>query len=462
MVANPLYLNLAEKPLATLDDGLAGADRLLFRARCERYLPELIEGLYPLYGERDDFESWLAKSLKLLAHHVQTRPQDLKDLDLKRDLNPDWFQAPDIIGYVFYGDRFAGSLKGIIDRLDYLSELGVRYVHVMPCLKMREGENDGGYAVIDYKAIDPSLGDIDDLEALTQALRARNMSLCIDLVLNHCAKEHPWAKAALAGDKHYQDYFYVFPDRTLPDRYEESLLEIFPDFAPGNFSHYPIGWVWTTFNEYQWDLNWTNPQIFLEVLDILLFLANKGVEVFRLDAVAFMWKRLGTVCQNEAEVHAILQALRAASRIAAPAVIHKAEAIVSPDKLIPYLGTGEHYGKVSNLAYHNSLMVQYWSSLASRDTKLMSYVLKSFPKAPPSSTWVSYLRCHDDIGWAVTDEDAAAVGLNGFFHRKFLSDYYAGDFPGSHALGAVFQYNPQTQDKRISGSFAALVGLEKS
>jgi amylosucrase len=257
----------------------------------------------------------------------------------------------------------------------------------------------------------------------------------------------------------------MFDDDTVPKEYERALVEIFPDYAPGSFTFYPgLGkWVWTTFNEHQWDLNWANPQVFLEMVEIMLFLANKGVDVLRFDAVAFMWKRMGTRCQSEPEVHMLLHALRAATRIAAPAVIHLEEAIVSPQEMIPYLGVGEHSGKEGNLAYHNSLMVQFWSALATRETRLMTHVLSShFPSALPNATYATYVRCHDDIGWAVTDEDARAVGLNGHLHRAFLSDFYEGTFPGSFSRGAIFQHNPATGDKRISGTFASLAGLERA
>ncbi len=250
----------------------------------------------------------------------------------------------------------------------------------------------------------------------------------------------------------------------MPKRFEETLVEVFPDNAPGNFTHYPdIGgpqgtWVWTTFNEHQWDLNWANPAVFLEIVEVMLFLANKGVDVLRLDAVAFMWKRMGTRCQSEPEVHMLLQALRACCRIACPAVIHLEEAIVAPAEMLPYLGRGRHDGKEGNLAYHNSLMVQFWSALATRDTRLMTHVLRShFPDRLTNATYATYIRCHDDIGWAVTDEDAARWAFRAA-HRAFLSDFYDGSFPGSFARGALFQVNPATGDKRISGSSPALRG----
>ena len=254
----------------------------------------------------------------------------------------------------------------------------------------------------------------------------------------------------------------MYPDRTVPDAYERTLPDVFPDFAPGNFTWDDElgGWVWTTFNEFQWDVNWANPAVLREYAGIILDLANRGVDVLRLDAIAFMWKRLGTDCQGEPEVHAITQVLRAVTRIACPAVAFKAEAIVAPTKLLAYLGAGGYTGKVSDLAYHNSLMVQVWSMLAARDVRLAAHTLAALPPKPPTSTWLTYLRCHDDIGWAIMDEDAWALGLTGPGHRSFLARWYAGDFPDSPGRGLVFQHNPATGDMRTSGTAASLIGLE--
>lgn len=443
----------------------ASSDDEIFALRLDRSTPDLWPMLEALYGRHPAFDAFCTKLLKTLKTSWAARPDDLKRLDLRRDLEPDWFQRPDMAGYVFYIDRFAGNLRGVLDKLDYLTDLGVTYVHFMPCLKPRPGDSDGGYSVVDYRQINPDYGTMADFEEVSRALRARGMSLCIDLVLNHTAKEHAWARKAAKGDAQYQDYYLMFDTPEMPERYAETLVEVFPEHAPGNFTHYPdFGkWVWTTFNEHQWDLNWANPQVFLEIVGIMLNLANRGVDVLRLDAVAFMWKRLGTRCQSEPEVHMLLQALRACSRIAAPALIHLEEAIVSPAEMLPYLGRGQHDGKEGNLAYHNSLMVQFWSALATRDTRLMGHVLSThFPETLRNATYATYIRCHDDIGWAVTDEDASAVGMSGPAHRAFLSDFYEGSFPGSFAQGALFQVNPETGDKRISGSFASLAGLERA
>ncbi len=443
---------------------LAGSDARdidLFTLRLERWLPDLLDGWAAPYGGHPQRDAALDDLISRLADHYRARSGPLKRLDLARTLRPDWFQAPSMIGYVLYVDRFADTLAGVEAHLDHFAELGVRYVHLMPLLRSRDGEDDGGYAVADYRAVDPSLGTIADLEALCARFRERGISVCVDLVLNHTAAEHEWAVRARAGDPWAASLYRIFPDRTMPDRYEATLPEVFPTFAPGNFTRLPDGrWVWTTFHAYQWDLDWSNPQVFIEMADVLLSLANLGVDVFRLDAVAFMWKRLGTDSQNQPEVHDLLQALRACARIVAPAVIFKAEAIVGPDQLAAYLGVGRHSGRVSDLAYHNTLMVQFWSSLATGDTRLMTHVLRDFPRRPANTAWATYVRCHDDIGWAVTEEDAEAVGWDGPSHRAFLSAFYTNRRPGSFARGESFQLNPDTGDQRVSGTLASLAGVE--
>ncbi|MBK8905409.1 MAG: alpha-amylase family protein [Anaerolineaceae bacterium] len=433
-----------------------------FFQRLAVYWDDLIRPLHHLYGHLDNFEQWLADTITHVGVAYAQRPNDLHLLDEKRLLQPDWYQKSHMLGYVAYTDRFAGDLNGVASKIDYLNELGVTYLHLMPLLQPRPGANDGGYAVMDYREVDSRLGSMIDLANLAAQLRHNNISLCIDLVCNHTAKEHDWAKKARAGDPTYQNYYLMFPDRTLPGAYERTLREIFPDFKSGSFTYYDDfdKWVWTTFNEYQWDLNYQNPAVFTEMLGIMLYLANQGVEILRLDAVAFMWKRMGTDCENQPEAHLLLQAFRALSRLAAPGLLLKAEAIVSPPQLIPYLGRGVAANKECHLAYHNVLMVVLWSCLAERKAVLATKALQNMPLIPSGTSWVTYVRCHDDIGWAITEEDAAQVGLDGFAHRTFLSDFYTGRFPGTFAAGTTFQYNPRTNDRRVNGSLASLAGLE--
>jgi amylosucrase len=462
--------DLVERARTAMDDAPADQADDVVR-RLERWGPDLVEGL-SVYGD----QAPLLEVVDLVAAAARDRRATLRLLDKRRLLQPDWYARPDQVGYVCYADRFAGSLRGVEQHLGYLRELGVTYLHLMPLLDPRPGPDDGGYAVRDYRTVRSDLGTVTDLEHLADALHAQGIALTLDLVLNHVAREHAWARAAVRGEEPYRSYFLLYPDRELPDAYERTLPEVFPDFAPGSFSWVPDvrrpaawdagggatqgAWVWTTFNDFQWDLDWSNPRVFCELLSVILDLANVGVDVFRLDAIAFLWKRLGTTCQGEPEVHEIVQALRAATRVAAPAVAFKAEAIVSPEELPAYLGTGRHAGKVCDLAYHNSLMVQLWSALATGRAELARRALAVPPPKPVTSVWATYVRCHDDIGWAISDGDTAALGLSGFAHRRFLAEFYAGGYDGSFARGEPFQANPATGDARVSGTLASLAGLE--
>src|SRR3954449_274023 len=427
-----------------------------FAVRFERFFTELRDPLVSLYGSDPRFASAWRRLLVEIASTANGRSRELRILDHEREVTPDWLQREQAVGYVTYVDRFAGTLAGVRERLPYLRELGVTYLHLMPLLAARPAPNDGGYAVVDYGAVDPSLGTLDDLRSLASALREAGMALCVDVVLNHVAAEHPWARNPA--------FLRTYPDRSEPDAYERTLPDVFPDLAPGSFSwsEEHQSWIWTTFNTYQWDLDYTNPDVFGAMAEAMLSLAAVGVDVLRLDAAPFLWKRLGTNCQNQPEVHDLLQAFRAALRIAAPAVAFKAEAIVAPRDLVPYLGTGRHEGKECDLAYHNVLMVLLWSALASGRVALLARTLASMQPVPAGAGWVTYVRCHDDIGWAITEEDAARAGEDAYLHRRFLADFYAGDFPGTFARGARFQPDPHTGEARTSGSAASLAGLESA
>lgn len=447
----------ARRQLASSLD-LSSRSALDLLDRFDRYAPDMVDALAEIY----DLKKALPQLISILAAQHKARTEDLHQRDRERVLEPDWFQKPSTIGYVCYTDLFAKNLKGLNKRIPYLEGLGVSYLHLMPILKPRPGANDGGYAVMDYRDLRSDLGTMAELRATADKLHASGISLTLDLVLNHVAMEHEWAEKAKAGDAKYRDYFYVYPDRDIPDQYEQTLPEVFPDMAPGNFTwdDQLAGWVWTTFNSYQWDVNWSNPAVFCEFADIIANLANHGVDCLRLDAIAFIWKRMGTQSQGEPEVHAITQAMRAFARIFAPALLFKAEAIVGPAQVGAYFGEGKRAGKVSDLAYHNSLMVQIWAAIAAKDATLLERSLSRFTALPNTTAWGVYLRCHDDIGWAIDDSDAHSVGLNGHDHRMFLADYFNGSFPMSDARGVDFQIDPASGEKRTSGTSAALAGIQ--
>lgn len=461
------FERLRERHADRLTERFEPRDADVFWLRAERWFEDARGPLLALYGERRDAMAQADAIFDCVVDGYLARPEPLRLLDIERQMTPDWFERPNMIGYVLYPQRFAGSLRDVQGRLDYLGELHVSYLHIMSLLKPRPGKNDGGYAIMDYRAVAPELGTLEDLRALATALRERGISLCVDLVLNHTAREHEWARRAQSGDPEYLDYYLTFPDRELPDAYERHLPEIFPDEAPGNFTFVPDmagpgRWVWTSFYDYQWDLNYANPAVFREMLSVMCFLVNQGVDVLRLDAVPFLWKRMGTNCQNQPEVHLLVQAYRALMRIIAPGVIFKAEAIVPPDDLLRYIGVKATVGKRSELAYNNQFMVNLWSGLATRKASLVTASMHRAPRLLLGSTALHYVRCHDDIGWAMTDGMLTQVGEDPNAHRQFLNDFYTGRFPGSFARGEFFQFNPRTGDARISGTTASLAGLEQA
>ncbi len=448
--------------------GQLGARGALLATRFERRWPAAEKALRAVYGDR--LAQLGERIAALLIEFAEDRSDDLQQLDLRREAEPMWFQNAAMIGYVAYTDRFVGRLENLGDRIGYLRELGVTYLHLMPLLQPRVGDSDGGYAVQDYDRVDERVGSMEELATVAGELRSQGISLCIDVVMNHTAQEHEWAVAARAGDPVKQAYYLVYPDRTVPDQYEQTLREVFPEFAPGNFTSLDgfgretPSWVWTTFNEFQWDLNYSNPDVFIEMLSVMLRLANHGIEVLRLDAAPFIWKRFGTDCENQPEVHHLLAAFRALTAVVAPALLLKAEAIVPREELVGYLGAslepGDPERTECNLAYNNQLMVQLWSSLATADGRLMSNVLADMKPIPHDSSWCTYVRCHDDIGWAITGTDAATVGWDQFAHRDFLNQFYSGEFAMSYAHGVRFQENELTGDARISGTTASLCGID--
>lgn len=440
-------------------DKLPPATAQAFRRRLREHFPRAFALLHGLYGQQYDFFYHLENILHTTAQAVAERPAALLALDAEREAHPTWHQAPEMIGGVCYVDRFAGTLAGLRERIPYLQELHLRYLHLMPLFDTPTTNNDGGYAVSSYRRVKPHLGTMDDLCQLATQLRRENISLTLDFIFNHTSDEHPWAQRALAGEAHYQGYYRIFPDRTLPDQYERTLREIFPEQAPGNFSYRPEidAWVWTTFWSFQWDLNYSNPYLFDAMLGEMLFLANQGVEILRFDAVAFIWKAMGTASENLPQAHQIIQAYNALARIAAPALAFKSEAIVHPREVASYISPEE-----CPLSYNPTLMALLWEALATRDTRLLHHSMVRRFHIPPETTWINYVRVHDDIGWTFADEDAAELGIHADDHRQFLNQFYSGRFPGSHASGLPFGYNPTNQDMRISGTAASLAGLERA
>jgi amylosucrase len=415
-----------------------------------------------LYGDREDFEEQMLRLVEVMAMNTIRRRKELKKRDRLRETDHNWFLSQEWVAMALYTNTFAGDLKGLTERLSYLQELGVNLLHVMPILKCPRGASDGGYAVSDYRNVDDRVGSMDDLDELVKVLQRRDMLLTLDVVVNHVSDQHEWAQRARAGEKKYQDYFYIFDGREVPDMFEETMPEIFPENAPGNFTwdEQMQKWVMTVFNNYQWDLNWSNPAVFIEMLDILLFWANQGADILRLDAVAFLWKKLGTICQNEREAHLILQLLKDCCQVTAPGVLFIAEAIVAPVEITRYFGEDAVIAKECEIAYNATFMALLWDAVATKNTRLLDQGISSLPDKLDRATWLNYVRCHDDIGLGFDDADVVRAGYDPAAHRRFLLDYFTGTFEGSVARGRPFGRNEKSGDARIAGSLASLVGLE--
>ena len=429
-----------------------------FGNRLARHHDELDQLFMSLYDDRaalEDLEQAMAAA-------YEARSDDLKKLDKQREADPDWYKRGTMFGMTMYTDLFAGSLRKLANRIPYLEEQHLTYLHLMPLLKMPHPQNDGGYAVEDFNTVDPSLGTNADLASLTKKLRKAGISLCLDFVMNHTASTHEWAMKAKAGDPEYQDYYFCYDDRTIPDEYERTTPQVFPNTAPGNFSWCDEmhKWVLTSFYPFQWDLNYRNPKVLVAMLTSALNLANLGVEVLRIDAVPYIWKQLGTTSRNLPQVHTIVRMLRIALECVCPAVVLKGEVVMAPKELAAYFGTPEH--PECHMLYNVSTMVNLWSALANGDTRLLKAQIDALDALPENCWFVNYLRCHDDIGWGLDEPQEWRLGIDPFRHKEFLYHFYEGSVPGSWSMGELYNYDAASGDARSCGTTASLCGIEKA
>ncbi len=424
-----------------------------------------IRSLYmELYGYQAKTELWFDEMIQTIISAHTGRSKKLQERDTQKEQKENWFLSNEITGMSLYVDRFCGKLQNMPAKLDYLTNLGVNFLHLMPVFQSPAGESDGGYAVSDFRKVEERFGTLEDLKDLQEKMAEKDMYLMLDIVLNHTSHQHEWAIKAKQGDKGYQDYFYMYDNRELPDQFEQTMPDIFPESSPGSFTYSKEchKWVMTVFHHYQWDLNYTNPAVFNAMLDTVFFYANLGVDILRIDAPAFIWKELGTTCQNLPKAHTILRLIKQCVQVAAPGTALLGEAIVAPKEIMKYFGTGEYTGRECDFAYNATQMALQWDALATGDIRVMLAAQYELLQKPYGTTWITYTRCHDDIGLGYDDSMIAAAGFNAYEHRKYLKDYYSGKFPGSPAVGALFSVNPKTQDARISGSLASLCGLEKA
>ena len=423
-------------------------------ARHEEELRSLYLSLYP-----GDTHAW-DYFLEMLFRCWQERPEELRKLDEIRLSEPDWYKGNQLLGMLMYTDAFAGTLQGVREKLGYIQECGVNYLHLMPLLKSPKGRSDGGYAVSDFRQVEPELGTMEDLKALASDCHARGISVCLDFVMNHTSEEHEWARRAKEGDRDCQERYFFYDDWRIPEEYEKTVPQVFPTTAPGNFSWCPevSRVVMTTFYPYQWDLNYANPLVFNDMTENLLFLCNQGVDVIRLDAVPYIWKELGTSCRNLPQVHTLVRMMRMVCEIVCPGTLLLGEVVMEPSKVVLYFGSVEK--PECHLLYNVTTMASTWHTVATKDVRLLQHQLAQVFALPGEYSFLNYLRCHDDIGWGLDYGFLSQFGWGEVSHKKFLNDYLTGNWEGSPARGELYNNDPRLGDARLCGTTASLCGLE--
>lgn len=422
----------------------------------ERY--DELKWLYcELYNNNMEAFDWLCDSL---YGYYQERNADLKKLDRSRVKNPDWYKQNDLLGMMMYTNAFAGTLKGVKEKLPYVKSCGVNYLHFMPLLESPKGRDDGGYAVADFRKVKPELGTMEDLEDLTAECHRQGISCCLDFVMNHTSEDHEWARAARNGDPVARSRYFFYDDWFVPNIYEETVPEVFPTTAPGNFT-----WindcnqvVMTTFYPYQWDLNYANPMVFNDMVGNMLYMANRGIDVIRLDAVPYIWKQIGTNCRNLPQVHTLVRMMRIISEIVCPGVLLLGEVVMEPSKVVPYFGTVDK--PECHMLYNVTTMASTWNTIATKNVGLLKRQMDQVCALPKDYVFLNYLRCHDDIGWGLDYDWLAQFGIDEVAHKKFLNDYFTGKGYNSDSRGELYNDDPRLGDARLCGTTASLSGLE--
>ena len=430
-----------------------------FRSRFARHGEELAELYNQLYPNNEQAWAYFAE---MLHRCWEQRSDPLRALDEAREADPAWYKGHELVGMLMYVSAFAGTLRGVREKLDYIEECGVNYLHLMPLLESPAGRSDGGYAVADFRKVEPELGTMADLAALAEDCHGRGIALCLDFVMNHTSEDHEWARRARAGEKAYQDRYFFYDDWSVPREFEKTVPQVFPTTAPGNFS-----WcgeagkvVMTTFYPYQWDLNYLNPVVFNDMTENMLYLCNRGVDIIRLDAVPYIWKELGTNCRNLPQVHTLVRMMRMVCEIVCPGCLLLGEVVMEPSKVVPYFGSVEK--PECHLLYNVTTMASTWHTVATKDVRLLRHQLGQVFALPKEYSFLNYLRCHDDIGWGLDYPFLAQFGMGEVSHKKFLNDYLTGDWEGSPARGELYNNDPRLGDARLCGTTASLCGLESA
>ncbi|OGI22846.1 MAG: hypothetical protein A2287_05755 [Candidatus Melainabacteria bacterium RIFOXYA12_FULL_32_12] len=387
-----------------------------------------------VYGE-DKLDAVYSNVLKLIKKAREERNDKLKQDDINR--SSDWYK--DEIVYMFYADQFgvkdknsANTFEGLIGMLDYLKDLGVTTLYILPFMDSPMG--DAGFDVKDPKNVRKDLGGMEEFERFAMIARAKGFKIKADLILNHFSDQHKWFQDALKGDLSKLDYFVATNKAPAYKRYRDENIGIiaeyqednglvskrrviFPEICENNYRKVTISgkdyYVYHTFYPFQLDVNWENPEVLYYMLDAIAFWANNGVDIFRLDAIPYFIKEKGTNAENLPKTHDTVQLLSSFLQAIGPRSVLQAEACQWPKDILPYFGE-ENKIKVNNdkqltrtdevqIAYHFPYMPAIWASLVTGDKEHFWKAYQSTPQIPDSSTWAIFLRVHDELTLEMVD-----------------------------------------------------------
>ncbi|MBR4530213.1 MAG: amylosucrase [Lachnospiraceae bacterium] len=431
----------------------------VYKERLSVYYDELKWLYSELY--RDDRQAF-SYFLTVLERAFTERDPSMKAWDRLVVSDRQTYRDPSDVGMQMYVECFGGDLAGVRAHLDYVRSVGVKFIHLMPILESPVAHSDGGYAVSDFGKVRAPLGTMEDFRTLAKDCHERGIRIGLDLVMNHTSNEHEWARRAKAGEKEYQDRYLFYDDWSIPRLYDQTVPQVFPHAAPGNFTWCPEQGkvVMTTFYPYQWDLNYRNPTVLNDMTAAMLNLCNYGADVIRLDAVSYLWKKLGTSCRDLPEVHTILRILRIAADVVCPGTLLAGDVAMEPAGAASYFGTPDK--PECDMIYNVSTMASIWHTVATRDVRLLRHRVEMDSSLPKSSTYLNFLRSHDDIDWSLDYEFLKQFGIDESAHRHFLNEYFIGKWPDSGSAAGVYDADPQMREGRLCGTTASLCGIERA
>lgn len=424
-----------------------------FQQRIDHHLKPLLEIIYELYHQHvsaDELRHVAGDLGALLAESWGQRSDALRELDAQAQNQQPWWQTRNAVVAACYADRWAGGFGGIGDRIPYLQELGITHLRLLPPFVSFGPFGDGGFSVSSYRLTDPTLGTIEELAALAQQLQTHGISLMLDVVLSRTAPDHPWAHAAARKNPFFEAFYRIQPDGPAGEATQHSV------WSQGPAWERVLPWdsqdrrrVRTSEQGHQWDLDWTNPHVFVAMTGEMLHVLNLGAQVLRIGAPWQLWHPVHGTPDVLRAGRKVMRALRLITEIAAPSV-----ALETNDPLELHIdNTGAHIAE----GLDRSALI--WSSMATRDVRSLAYDIQRRGGPIGETGYLQPVRNHDALQWSFADDTIMQAGLDPDAHRRFLSDFYSGRYEGSFATNPTIPSRTGQPGPPVCGTTASLAGI---